>query len=885
MSNNTARRRLLKLPLLTGFCLTVNVLASNVLADEQKPGTNVENPDAHQQWRCRAGSDGGWECTQISAPGPTYQKPERLAPTRTASAAPADEPRVQVVRNLDWVDEAALTPEQQRDLEPGCCGTYIEPPRDYEDADLDPEQASLRASATNTEAQGNVATFTGDVQVSQGFRQVRSDLAVVDRDQRTVELSGNVQFREPGLLMLGDRMQVNMDTDEVEIDDATFVMHAQGARGKAGRFRRDTEDQIYIDNAEYTTCEPGNNAWQLVASRVQINPDTGMATTRHARVKVKNVPVLYMPWLRYPIDNRRATGLLFPEFNIGDENGVDYGQPIYLNLAPNYDATVTPRYVQERGEMVELELRHLSRLTESTLGGTYLPDDDGGDDSDEDFPGRQSFAGQDRWLVNADHTGGYGKAWRTHVNYTKVSDEEYFRDLGSTTLQASSTTHLLQLGEVSYHLKNWRAGIKGVEYQTLINNTQRQYQQLPRVDVDGSYRFRPAGLDLELDLGHHYTVFDHDDPTRIVGDRLRADYALTLDKRWLWGYVRPTVKVKHVSYNLDDPVTPGADDNPSVTVPVGIFDAGLFFERPTTLLKGNIQTFEPRIYFLYSDFEEQAEHPNFDTSSLTFSYQQLFRDDRFSGGDLIGDAEQVTIGFTSRLLDAATGIEKLRASIGQIFYLEDRYVSLDRSLTKSLLESLGDPSALGSQAQRDIAADLLSDDSNIGAEFAVFAGEHWRLLSDVLYDDDSEKIDKGSFSLRYNNERSAIFNLGYRYTRRNPRTFAGRIFDTHIEQGDISTILPLSSSWSLIGRWNHDFTNSRELEVFGGVQYRSCCWSTSVIVRRWLDRDDDLFIPEEELEYDEGIFFVIQLKGLAGTGASVESILRDGIYGYDQLSR
>ena len=876
--------------------LVILIFASSfslcALAETETKNTELETEtelvaNTHQEWICKAGADGNWQCSELTVPGRPYAKPPRRAPARAAAAPPADEPRIKVARNLDWVDESVLTPEQREAATPGCCGAYIEPPRDYPDADFDPEQSSMRASATSTEAQDNVATMTGDVQISQGYRQVRSDVAIVDQINRTVELKGGLQLREPGLLMLGDRALVNLDTQELEVENATYIMHEAAIRGSADLLNRDINDHIYINNAIYTTCEPGNNTWRLVAPNVDIDPDKGIATVRHARIEVKGIPVFYTPWLRYPIDGRRATGLLFPELNVGDENGLDYAQPIYLNLAPNYDATVTPRYIQERGEMLELELRHLSKLTELTIGGAYLANDDGGDDSDEDYPGKQTFIGEDRWLANVDHSGGMGRAWSTKIDYTKVSDEDYFRDLGNVTLQASSETHLRQLAAAGYQLGHWSLGVQAVEYQTLINNTRRQYQQLPRVDANGNYRFSPWGLDLELSLENQYTQFDHRDSIDlngnpiVTGSRVRADYALTLDHQWVWGYVRPTVMVKHLTYDLDDPVSLGGDDSPSATVPVGIVDAGLVFERDTSFFKNAIQTFEPRLYYLNSDFDEQSAHPDFDTSELTFSYQQLFRDDRFSGGDRIGDAEQITVGLTSRLIDANTGIERLRGSIGQIFYLKDRYVSLDPTLTKAILKNLDDPSSLSNISQRNLATDLLNDDSNMAGEFAAYLSQNWRFQSDILFDNDSDKVDKGSFSLRYNDDHNAIFNTSYRYTRKNPRIFNGEVYDADIEQADISALLPVTRSWSLIGRWNQDLTNSRELEVFGGLEYNSCCWRASIILRHWLDRDDDLIIPEEQLEYDDGIFFQIQLKGLAGTGTSVESILNDGIYGYE----
>jgi LPS-assembly protein len=293
---------------------------------------------------------------------------------------------------------------------------------------------------------------------------------------------------------------------------------------------------------------------------------------------------------------------------------------------------------------------------------------------------------------------------------------------------------------------------------------------------------------------------------------------------------------------------------------VGIIDTGLFFERTSSLFGDHTQTLEPRIYYLHAKSKDQSDNPDFDSDELTFSYQQLFRDERFSGGDRISDAEQVTLALTTRLIDANTGIERLHASIGQIFYLDDREVALNYLAPNQ---------------------ELRRNDSDLAAEFGAKLTKRWRFQSDILYNDDSDRVNKGSFSLRYRGNNKARFNASYRYTREDPRFVGGEEFDADIEQADLSAYLPISRRWSLMARWNQDITNSRELEVFGGIEYNSCCWRAAIIARHWLDRDDDLLIPEEELEYDDGIFLQIQLKGLAGTGGTLDSILSDGIYGYE----
>ncbi len=853
--------RITTLPLL-GICCGV-LGTTPALGQENANNSQPAANSSHSEWRCNTTPTGDWSCAEYSVPGPAYPKPlHRHLKRRTsvAKTTTTKEPVLNTPRNLDWVDEKELNEAQKQRLTDDCCGRYVEPPRDYPDAELNPDDAPLRASSISTEAQDNVATMRGDVQISQGYRQVRSDTATLNQDARTATLAGNVQLREPGLLMLGKEAHFNLDSGELAVDGATWVFHETAIRGTAETIARQKDGMIHIDNATYTTCEPGNNTWTMASSNIAIDPQTGIATAKHVRIKVKDVPIIYLPWIRYPVDDRRASGLLYPEISFSDDNGLDYAQPIYLNLAPNYDATITPRYIQERGEMLELELRHLSRLTETTLGGAWLSDDDGGDVEIDPTTQMKPLQGEDRWVTSLGHRGGIGERWGSTIDYTKVSDEEYFRDIGNATLEARSQTHLKQFAGIDYSTAHWRFGISGTEYQTLINNTDEQYQQLPRVHANGEYRIKMGAQDILFNLKNQFTVFDHDDNTRVTGDRLRSDFSVTLDKQWLWGYFRPTLKLKHLSYDLDDPLTPGGDDGPSTTVPVGIIDTGLFFERLSSLFGDHTQTLEPRLYYLNAKTEDQSDNPDFDTDELTFSYQQLFRDERFSGSDRISDAEQITIALTTRMINNNSGIERFHASIGQVFYLDDREVALNYS-----------------EANKE----LRRSDSDLAAELGAQLNKHWRFQSDILYNDDSELVNKGSFSLRYHGEEKALFNASYRYTREDPRIIGSQEFDADIEQADLSAYLPISRRWSLIGRWNQDLTNSRELEVFAGIEYNSCCWRAAIVARHWLDRDDDLLIPEEDLEYDDGIFFQIQLKGLAGTGGTLDSILSDGIYGYE----
>ena len=592
-----------------------------------------------------------------------------------------------------------------------------------------------------------------------------------------------------------------------------------------------------------------------------------MAVARNVRLNIKDWPVLYIPWLRYPLSDKRATGLLFPNVLTGNDNGLDFAQPIYLNLAPHYDATLTPRWVQERGMMAEAEFRYLTPSTLTVLSGGYLWDDDGGSNNDPEF------MGQDRWTASIDHRGGFGSAWSSLVDYTDVSDTDYFRDIDSASLEVGSASHLNQQVKFGYDTEHWDLAVQAQQFETLIINGREQYRQLPRVDANGHYRFRDT--DLVLRLKQHYIVFDHSEDdiegtgtplttdsanTTITGQRFRGEYSIAWDKEWLWGFFKPRLSAKYINYQLEDPLMGYSEESPDVFVPVASLDTGLFFERDMPFFQELIHSLEPRLFYVNSEFEDQSAIPNFDTSDLTFGYHQLFREDRFSGGDRIGDANKVTLGVTSRFIERHTGVERFRFSIGQVYYIDDRQVTLLP------------------QAE----AELNRDSSDIAVELGGYIARHWRYQADVIANDDDGVINKGSMSLRYNDREDRIFNLSYRYTRRENVLAGDSFVRSDIDQLDTSMVYPLGANWSILAKYYYDLNTRQELEAFAGIEYTSCCWSASVVARRWIDRDDNFIIGDPDLEHNNGIFFQIQFRGLAGTGTRVENILREGIYGYNQ---
>ncbi len=822
------------------LCFTAFICSYSTYTFAQELGDTQTN-----QWSCHADVSGeGWQC----APNEPKIQHGLYIPVAKHARNNAATTKQQLTsdnamssNNLGWVTVDQLESEEQAKLAPFCKGTYLEP--NYVETtllDLDPSTQPILASSVESKTSDDgISVLAGDVVISQGYRQLTSEHAVIDRSLNVAHIEGEATYREPGILLIGNDTQINLKTKDVSIQNAEFVSYDTRMRGSAKQLDRGADQIIKIIGAKITQCDPNTNTWELAGSTIELDLDRGVGTAKHARLNIKGVPVLYTPYMQFPIDNRRKTGMLFPQIGLSDD-GADIAVPIYLNLAPNYDATITPRYIADRGVMTETEFRYLSEQSQGIIGGAWLGSDDQANN-------------EDRWLLAIDHKGSPFERVRTNIDYRTVSDEDYFSDLG-TALSVSGRTHLLRNGQVTYNQNYWDLTVRLQGYQTLdelVTDENEPYDRLPQILLEVDYPLSDSGLTYGLLLEHTWFDRNNDHLTGIaeaVGQRSRLEPSISWNIEGASSYIKPSVRYKYRVYALND-LSNQFDDAPEISVPVYSLDAGVFFERDMQWKAEHMtQTFEPRLFYLkVPEEKDQDMIPDFDTSELTFGYNQLFREDRFIGGDRVGDADQLSVGITSRILEES-GFERLRTSLGQTYYFEDRMVTLDGILDD----------------------DYDTSKSAFTAEFIYALQSGWRFLGDIEWDPELEKTNESSLSLRYKGKQNRIFNIGYRL--RNDRR--------KLEQTDISGMWPVSSQWNIIARWNQDLIHDRIIEALVGIEYQSCCWSMRLAARRWIN-DDDIF-SADKVEEKDGIYFQIQLKGLAGIGQSLEGLLKDSIMGYQE---
>jgi len=750
-------------------------------------------------------------------------------------------------RETDWVPLEAVPPALRDRQCLNCEGRYIDPLADA-DQSTPPERANIEATATTSELQGNTIRLSGGVQVRQGYRRLSGENAVIDREQRAGELTGDITFREPGLLLHGDRAEVFSRSGEARVENSDFVLHEQHMRGSAGQLRRDTAGILHIEEGSISYCAPDDNDWAIRADDLELDLEDGLGTARGAKIDLGGVPVLYLPWLQFPLDDRRRTGFLWPDLGSDSRGGLDIAVPIYFNLAPNYDALYSPRYIEERGLNHEVKLRYMNRYIGNwAVGGAYMKQDDR---YESEFPDQRSH---DRWITSVKHNALFDRRWRSLVDYSKASDTNYLKDLQTSSLEAKRQTSLLQLASLDYLGDDWLINFDLQQFQSLADDISNDYKKLPQINA----QYRASGTPFQFDpiFTAQYSNFDSD-TDRVTGQRLYAEGGLTYPMLWNFGFFRPTAKYRHLEYDLENVRPSTAENSPSSGAALVSLDGGLYFDRPTEVAgRGLLQTLEPRIYYLYSEFEEQKDQPDFDSAELTFSYNQLFRETRFSGRDRLDDANQLSVGLTTRFISDLDGREQFTASIGQIFYFRDREVRLLPN----------DPP-------------LDTKGSELAGELSFRPNERLSLRGSLIWDSYSGDLNSGNFQSSYDWGDGKLLNVGYSYRR--PLTLVTQQVPT--EETEISTYLPLNTNWSIFASWRYSLEANTSVEDMFGVEYDTCCWKMRLLHLRYYDTVPGK-IPDfndPELQRENSTQVQIVLKGMGDFGNRVASIMEDMIRGF-----
>ncbi|AVH14260.1 LPS-assembly protein LptD [Acinetobacter indicus] len=705
------------------------------------------------------------------------------------------------------------------------------------------------------------SVLEGNVVIDQQGRQIRADKITIDQTQTYASAEGRVQMAQAGLLAQSDQINYNLKTQQGDLHNSFYIAEEQHAHGMAEKIARTSTNTLVLNNATYSTCPPEQApTWKIQANEIKLNQETGRGETRGTKLYVKDVPVLAVPYFNFPIDDRRTTGILTPSFGFTNDGGVELAVPVYLNLAPNYDATVTPRYIGDRGPMLEGEFRYLTEnFGQGQIWGGYLASDNKYNDED-----RKDFHFLHNWQIN--------EQFNTNLEYNYASDKDYFADLNNNP-NSRTDLNLRRAWELNYRngIPGLRAQLKVEDFHTLdptIPDEDRPYARLPQFLLN--YKTgNPQGFQLEFNHDTAYFKKDINHPEGHTNDlntyepsgtRIYNDFKVRYNYRNPWSFVIPEVSLRNVNTFFDKDtiafydnnsgtLTNSSSENKSVTVPQFTLDAGLTFEKEGRFL----QTITPRAFYAYAPYQNQDGHPNFDSATASINYDQLFSPYRFYGHDRLEDNNFLSLGLSYSLFDEV-GLERIRASLGQSFFFEDRRVILENSSDDFDTQSRTGPIiSLASQ---------LTENLNIGANAA------WMSNGDNAQRD---------LHLFYTGEQGNLYNVGYINRRHIPNR------QDHYDQVVASFIQPVYNNWRILGHAQYDLDNSVAREYLLGVNYESCCWGISVYGRSYYNDLDD--VSDHNVKPKRAIMAELNLKGLGSFNNKLASLLENRILGFNRTNQ
>lgn len=691
---------------------------------------------------------------------------------------------------------------------------------------------------------GNVI-LKGNVEAHQGDRQLRANELEYDAKNASLSTNGHVQYQDPLVDVSGNGGSYSAATG-ADFRGAEFSLRQRAARGAAQQMSLTPQGVMKLKGVTFTTCPLHDRSWQIKADSIVLDTRSKTGTGHDAQIDFQGVPIAYLPWLSFPLSDERKSGFLYPSIGNTSTNGLQISAPYYWNIAPNADFTFEPTVYSKAGIDLGGDFRFLTASQRGDLNWNYLPDD-------HEFGASRSRVQLNDVAELPDH-------WRLTVNAENVSDPYYFEDF-SQGPEGASTAFLERSATFSYRDEHWSVDGEAQQYQTIdytLPVDDRPYARAPWLAANAVYTLGPAGL---VHYGFDAEIVDFRRPggTDLVsGWRADVTPAVSLDLTGPGYFLRPALAWRATQYELDY-TPPGTPSSPSRTLPIASFDTGLLFDRPTGSRDQRTLTLEPRLLYLYVPYRNQNELPVFDTAIPQLNPVELFRTNRYVGADRMSDADQVSLGITSRLLDAQSGRQFISATFGQTYYFTTPRVTLPGE------------------------APLTGNRSDFVAQVSVTAFQSWSADAAVQWNPQIQGSENTLLRLQYKPANNAVVDVGYRYER---YTF---------DQVDVSAAWPIQRNWSVFARAvyslsDHEYTDQPGaapppppgtmtspalvgfLERFAGFEYRACCWRVRLGARR--------YVTNHAGGQATGVWLQLELAGLASVGSASDTSLGQEIRGY-----
>ncbi|UPR55517.1 LPS assembly protein LptD [Vibrio sp. ED004] len=688
---------------------------------------------------------------------------------------------------------------------------------------------------------GDKAIYSGDVRVTQGNKTILADNVTLHQQENIVVAEGNVNFSDGQIKSVSDRATNNLTTDEMTLENTDYEFLCEPGRGDAVYISKTGKAVYEIEDGSITSCPIGDNAWRLRASSIDVDQNEEQATFYNPRFEIQSVPVFYLPYLTVPIGDTRKTGFLYPTVSYGSSDGFEAEIPVYWNLAPNYDLETTFKYMQERGTQLNSKFRYLSDFGSGSIKSEYLPDD------------KKFEEKGDRWGAQLEHSGIFQQSWLFEIDYSKVSDIDYFTDVSSSSIGNREDGQLLQEGQATYRSQNWDASVLVRDFQVLTTSNNLPYRLMPQIEYN---YYAPEVMDyLDFDLISHVSLFDTDASGKPSATRVHVEPGITIPVGNTWGTWTTEARLLGTYYQQDlDGVNTGAgsdyeglEESASRVIPEFRSHAGIVLERDTTIVGNYTQTLEPQIQYLYVPEEDQSEIGLYDTTLLQTDYYGLFRSRKYSGVDRIASANQISYGASSRFFDDEYR-ERLNISFGQIFYFD-----------------------------KDTKQTLSSEDSSDKTNYSSWAIEMDFNYDDYLFYHGGVQYDIDSSSMQLANS-----TLEYRFTGGYIQTNYRYVTEEYINETvdfDVSSITrdgisqagllgayQISPKWSTSAQYFYDLTTQEDLEWLARLNYRSDCWYIGFTYSNRLT--NNISDPNTTPEYENN--FSVNF-GIVGFGTNIGS--------------
>ncbi|MDM1544709.1 LPS assembly protein LptD [Ignatzschineria indica] len=716
-----------------------------------------------------------------------------------------------------------------------------------------PEQNISKAQLFATAEHGTLTPTDGDlygnVQVYHGDDRLESDHFNLDRINQVITSDGkHVLYSSPSTVLEGTHLTHRIDQRETDVTNAKYYLKATpNIQGRAVQIEhRDNESNTLLKNATYSTCTVDNEIWSLDAKELDIDHVAGRAEAYDATFDVFGVPVLYTPYLSFPIDGKRHSGFLFPELEISRSNGTTFFLPYYFNIAPNMDATIAAGVIAKRGIAVKGNYRYLNEWQMLTLDGTYL------------FKDKQ-FDHKKRWMLKAEQELNFDKNLTGNILFQNVSDDQYTKDLGRQTGLFEEVT-LERHAVLNYRTEHWTALLRFQDFVVTDRGIvdKNPYGRLPQLLFQGGWDFKGLGFELYGELVHFSAKNDRylKESTERPRAATRLDLMPTISYRLenTWGFIEPAARFRYTQYHLNYHNKKYQDGNKtslSRSMPILSLDTGFFLDKDLQLSQlfggGDFtQTFEPRLFYLYAPYRKQGDIPIFDTSKMSSSFDNLFNFNDFYGADRQSNANRLTASVTTRLVENKSGIERLYFSLGQTRYFTAPRITMGKDRKKG---------------ENEIRKSALTAETGIAITRSLYTKANFD------WSPTNKLITYGTFDLNYRPSSDKIFSVSYQYNRPDRKN------SDKTDQIDTSFYWNLNNKWAIAGRYNYILSESKMIDSQLGFEFRDCCVTTRVAARYYRQN-----VRDDEKQWR--VYVEFDLNGIGSVGQNTDGLWKDSIKGY-----